>query len=265
MVERGIILLCTAILGIAVLGPFWVGDDALATSAQAALLHPSWTHPFGTDPLGRDVLARVVSAARLDLGLAAAGTALALTLGGAVGAVIGWYGGWADRFGSWLIDLLMALPIYLSAMVLAGAVGNSLLIIVLVTGMVNLPIYIRLVRSEVAKLRCSPLIDALRMGGAGGPEILRRAILPIVMPLLVVQASTTFGLAILNAAGLSFIGIGVRPPTAEWGIMISEGAGVMLQGAWWVALFPAAALVATVMSCHLAGEALRRRLAADSQ
>lgn len=265
MADRIAYLMCLVILGLALLGPSLVGWDPLATSAQEALMRPNMQHIFGTDHLGRDILARVVSAARLDLGLAAAGTGLAVGLGGGIGALIGWYGGWADRFGSWIIDVLLALPIYLSAMVLAGALGNSLLIIVLVTGMVNLPLYIRLVRSEVAKLRRSHLVDALRMGGAGAFEISRRAVLPILRPLVLVQACTTFGLAILNAAGLSFIGIGVRPPTAEWGIMISEGAGVMLQGAWWVAFFPSAALIATVMSCHLAGEAMRRRLGATGQ
>lgn len=245
------------LLAVAVLGPVLPVGDPLATSVAEALQPPSWAHPFGTDYLGRDMAARVVRAAGLDLGLAVAGVALAVGLGGVIGALTGWFGGWADRLGSVLVDMLLAMPIYLAAMVLVGVIGNTLGVVVLVTGMVNLPVYIRLVRTEVSRLRRGPAVDAMRMHGEGDSAILGRLILPEVAPLIAVQAASTLGLAILNAAGLSFIGIGVRPPTPEWGILIAEGARHMGGGAWWLVVFPGAALVLAVMSFHRVGEALR--------
>jgi peptide/nickel transport system permease protein len=261
MAERVGFALVGLVLISAVAGPLLTGADPFATEVAAALLPPGAGHPFGTDHLGRDMLARVVGAARLDFGLAVAAVALAAGLGAAVGAVVGWFGGWADRLAGWAVDLLLALPIYLLAMVLAVGIGNGLLVVVLATAVVNVPFFLRLVRTDVARQRRSPWVDAARMGGAADRTILFKMVVPRVLPLVAVQGTTNLGWAMLNAAGLSFIGVGVRPPTPEWGILIAEGARYLASGHWWLVVFPGLALALSVLAFHLTGDALRDRLA----
>lgn len=248
------------VLVLALVGPILPLADPLATNVGAALRAPEPAHLFGTDHLGRDMLARVVFAARYDLGLAMAAVMLAAGCGVACGAVAGWFGGGVDRMASWMVDLLLALPIYLLAMVLVGATGNGLTVVVVATAVVNLPFFVRLTRTEVARHRRSLWVDAARMGGASDGQILFGMVLPRVAPLVAVQATTNLGWAMLNAAGLSFIGIGVRPPTPEWGILIAEGARFVASGQWWLVVFPGAMLALTVLGFHLVGDALRDRL-----
>lgn len=247
---------------LALFGPLLPLADPLATNVRMAMEPPSLRFPFGTDPLGRDLLARVVAATRLDLGLAVLAVAAALAGGSVIGALAGWFGGAADGLSSWLVDLLLALPVYLLAMVLAGIAGNSLAVVVLVTALINLPFYIRLVRTEVRRRRHAPWADAARMGGMGDAGLLFGLILPGILPLLVVQATTNLGWAMLNAAGLSFIGIGVRPPAAEWGLLVVEGVRYLGSGGWWLVLFPGMTLAMAVLGFHLLGDGLRARLEA---
>lgn len=261
MAERLAVSLIAGLLAVALLGPGLWSVDPLATDVPRAFLPPQAAYPFGTDHLGRDMFARVIHAARLDLGLALAAVALAAAVGSCLGAVAGWYGGWLDRLTGWAGDVLLAFPIYLLAMVLALAFGNGLVVVVLATAMVNLPFFIRLVRVGVAKARHSLWVDAARMAGLPEGRILARLVLPGVAPLVAVHGATTLGWAMLNAAGLSFIGIGVRPPTPEWGILIAEGARHLAGGHWWLVAFPGAALATGVLAFHLAGDALRDRLA----
>jgi peptide/nickel transport system permease protein len=261
MPERLAVGLIAGFLAVALLGPGLWPVDPLATDVAQALLPPQAARPFGTDHLGRDLLARVIHAARLDLGLALVSVGLAAVVGAGLGAVAGWYGGWPDRLTGWAGDVLLAFPIYLLAMALALAFGNGLVVVVLATAMVNLPFFIRLVRVGVARARQSLWVDAARMAGMGEGRILARLVLPGVAPLVVVHGATTLGWAMLNAAGLSFIGVGVRPPTPEWGILIAEGARYLATGQWWLVVFPGAALALGVLAFHLAGDALRDRLA----
>jgi peptide/nickel transport system permease protein len=261
MAERVCLGLLALLLAVVVAGPILWSADPLSTDVARALAPPCAAHPFGTDQLGRDLLARVIHAARLDLGLAVAAVAVAGLAGSVIGAAAGWFGGWADRLTGWAGDVLLAFPIYLLAMALALAVGNGLAVVVLATAMVNLPFFIRLTRFGVARARAAPWVDAARMGGMGDGRILWRLVLPGVLPMLAVHATTTLGWAMLNAAGLSFIGIGVRPPTPEWGILIAEGARYLAAGHWWLVVFPGAALALAILAFHLAGDALRDRLA----
>lgn len=260
MAERVGPLLAGLVLMLALIGPALPLADPLATEVRAALSPPGAAHPFGTDHLGRDVLARVIVAARLDVGLALAAVLLAAGVGATLGALAGWFGGWTDRIAGWAVDLMLALPIYLLAMVLAVAVGNGLGVVILATAVVNLPFFVRLVRAEVARHRRSLWVDAARMGGVAEGRILFGMVLPRVAPLVVVQGTTNLGWAMLNAAGLSFVGIGVRPPAPEWGILIAEGARYLASGQWWLVVFPAAALALAVLGFHLSGDALRDRL-----
>ena len=240
----------------AVLGPWIVPYDPLA-SKDATLAPPSAIHRFGTDQLGRDILSRVIVATRLDLAIAVASVALVFLLGGVSGVAAGFFGGWIDRLVGRLADTIMAFPLFVLAMGIVAALGNSVTNIVLATAIINFPLYARVARAEANTRRNAGYVLAARLSGNTEMRILLAQILPNVMPIMVVQMSLTMGYAILNAAGLSFIGLGVRPPTAEWGIMVAEGAAFMVSGEWWIAFFPGAALVLAVFCFNLLGDGLR--------
>ena len=218
VVILGLLLLC-AIFGHA-LAPY----DPLATDATAKLVPPSLAHLFGTDALGRDILSRVMAAARLDLGMAISAGALSFSAGLALGAVAGYFGGWPDRIIGRAMDTIMAFPLFVLAMGIVAALGNSVLNIIIATMVINLPFYCRFARAEVNVRREVGYVEAARMGGNRPLSVLIKHIVPNILPPMMVQASLNMGWAILNAAGLSFIGLGVQQPTPEWGIMVSEGA-----------------------------------------
>src|ERR1700733_613415 len=238
----------------AALGPDLAPYDPLASDTAAALTGPSFAHWFGTDQLGRDIFSRVVVAARLDLGIAFASVALAFGGGTLSGLVAGYRGGWIDRVVGRAVDTIMAFPLFVLAMGIVAALGNSVANIVYATAIINLPIYARLARAEANVRRDAGFIEAARLCGNRETRIVLGQLLPNVMPLMMVQVSLTLGYAILNAAGLSFIGLGVRPPTAEWGIMVAEGASFIVSGEWWIALFPGAPLMLSVFWFNLLGD-----------
>ena len=242
---------------LAVIGPTIVPYSPLASDTAQALTPPSLAHWFGTDQLGRDILSRVVVATRLDLGMASVAVALAFTGGTLFGLTAGYCGGWADRIIGRAVDTIMAFPLFVLAMGIVAALGNNVANIVYATAIINLPIYARLTRAEANIRRNAGFIEAARLCGNGEARIVLTQLLPNILPLMMVQVSLTLGYAILNAAGLSFIGLGVRPPTAEWGIMVAEGASNIISGEWWVALFPGLVLMAAVFCFNLMGDGLR--------
>jgi len=241
----------------AALGPALAPYDPLASDTAEALSGPSLAHWFGTDQLGRDILSRLVVATRLDLGIAFASVALAFGIGTLSGLVAGYRGGWVDRVVGRAVDTIMAFPLFVLAMGIVAALGNSVANIVYATAIINLPIYARLARAEANVRRDAGFIEAARLCGNSETRIVLGQLLPNIMPLMMVQVSLTLGYAILNAAGLSFIGLGVRPPTAEWGIMVAEGASFIISGEWWIAFFPGIALMAAVFCFNLMGDGLR--------
>lgn len=249
-------LICLAGL----LGPALAPHDPLATNAAFALQAPSARFWFGTDQLGRDIFSRVLVATRLDLLIAFAAVGLSCTIGSLIGAMIGFWGGFWDGATSRLVDVLMAFPLFVLAMGMVAALGNSVANVIYATAIINLPFYIRLSRAEVRVRRGLGYVEAARVGGSGDVRILTRFLLPNIAAPLVIQASVNLGWAVLNAAGLSFLGLGVRPPTPEWGIMVAEGARFIASGQWWVAVFPGLALMGAVLTFNLAGDALRDRL-----
>ena len=259
--ENRLTLVAVVILAIlflcALLGPTLAPFDPLTTDATAKLVPPTFHHPFGTDALGRDILSRVMVAARLDLGMAIAAVVLSFVAGLAMGAAAGYFGGWTDRIIGRLMDTIMAFPLFVLAMGIVAALGNSVLNIIIATMIINLPFYCRFARAEVNVRREAGYVEAARMGGNGTLPILVNHIIPNILPPMMVQASLNMGWAILNAAGLSFIGLGVRPPTPEWGIMVSEGASFIISGEWWAFLFPGAALVLAVFCFNMLGDGLR--------
>lgn len=252
----GVVIVGLLVLA-ALLGPSLAPYDPLATSAARSLQPPSAAHWFGTDQVGRDIFSRVLVAARLDLGIAVIATALSFAFGLTLGASAGWLGGWTDRGVSRLVDTLMAFPLFVLAMGIVAAMGNSLTNIVWATAIVNLPFYARVARAEVNVRREAGFVEAARLAGNSSASILFRHLIPNALPPMMVQVSLNLGWAILNAAALSFIGLGVRPPTPEWGIMVSEGAALVLSGQWWAALFPGLALMLAVFGFNLMGDGLR--------
>jgi peptide/nickel transport system permease protein len=241
----------------AAFGPLIAPYNPLASDTANKLTGPSAAHWFGTDQLGRDILSRIIVATRLDLGIAVSAVALAFGIGTLAGLSAGYFGGWVDRVVGRIVDTIMAFPLFVLAMGIVAALGNSVINIIYATAIINLPIYARLARAEANVRRNAGFIEAARLCGNGDARIVLGQLLPNVLPLMMVQVSLTLGYAILNAAGLSFIGLGVRPPTAEWGIMVAEGSSFIVSGEWWVALFPGLVLMAAVFCFNLMGDGLR--------
>ena len=253
----GSLILIVALGLVGVVAPWIAPQDPLATNVAVALKPPSSIHWFGTDAVGRDVFSRVLIATRLDLSIAATAVALAFIVGAAAGTISGYFGGWIDAAIGRLTDTIMAFPLFVLAMGIVAAAGNTVANIVYATAIINIPTYIRVARAEVLVRRDVPFIQAARLVGNGPPRVLAFHLFPNVLPPLVVQASLNMSYAILNAAGLSFIGLGVRPPTPEWGIMVADGAAFIISGEWWVWLFPGLVLTGAVLAFNIAGDGLR--------
>ena len=242
---------------LAIIGPWIAPFDPLMTNAQLTLARPSLSHPFGADALGRDIFSRVIVATRLDITMAVGAVAISFAIGTWLGAVAGYTGGWVDAVIGRVMDTIMAFPLFVLAMGIVAALGNSVANIVLATAIINLPFYARFARAEISARREVAYVEAAKMCGHSAFSILARHLIPNILPTMMVQASLNLGWAILNAAGLSFIGLGVRPPTPEWGIMVSEGASYIFSGEWWTFTFPGLALVLAVFCFNLIGDGLR--------
>ena len=244
-------------LGCAIFGPSLVPYDPLATNAARALEPPSWDYWFGTDNLGRDVFSRVIVATRLDLTISVAAVALSFAIGSVLGASAGYWGGWLDAVLNRFLDTIMAFPLFVLAMGVVAALGNTVENIIYATAIINIPFYARLVRAEVNIRRNAGFAQAAKLAGNSDIRVLALHIFPNALPPMMVQVSLNLGWAILNAAGLSFIGLGVRPPTPEWGIMVAEGANFIVSGEWWLAVFPGLWLMLAVFTFNLLGDGLR--------
>jgi len=256
-VTFGAFLLFSVFVLFALFGNAIAPYDPIASNASAALSPPSVDHWFGTDNLGRDVLSRVLIATRLDLGIAVVAVALSFALGSILGACAGYFGRWCDRIISRIIDTLMAFPLFILAMGLVAALGNTLENIIYATAIINLPLYTRVTRAEILVRRDAGYVEAARLSGNGHLRIMATHLFPNVLPVMMVHISLNMGWAILNAAGLSFIGLGVRPPTPEWGIMVAEGATYIISGEWWLVVFPGVVLMLAVFCFNLLGDGLR--------
>ena len=260
---RSNVFSCLAVGGLIVLaaltvaGPSLAPYDAFQCVDDAIMLPPSLAHLCGTDQVGRDVFSRILTACRLDMSIALSAVGLSLVAGTLIGAFAGYYGRLFDSLVSRLVDTIMAFPLFVLAMAIVASLGNSVANIVYATAIKHQPVYNRVGRVEVRGGRNKPYDEAALISGNSGPRIIFRHLLPNIIPTIMVQASLNLGWAILNAAGLSFIGLGVRPPDAEWGIMVAEGAQYIVSGEWWIALFPGIALMLTVLCFNFLGDALR--------
>ncbi len=251
------VLLFLLYVSMALVGHWLVPYDPYLTNTDIALQPPSVNHWFGTDHLGRDVLSRVVVATRIDLGIAFSAVALSAIIGCSLGSIAGYFGGWTDQIIGRFTDIVMAFPLFVLAMGLVAAMGNTVENIIYATALINIPFYIRVSRAEVSVRRNLPYVQAALQSGNSHLRALAMHIFPNTLPPLMVQLSLNSGWAILNAAGLSFIGLGVKPPEAEWGIMVAEGANYMISGEWWLVLFPGLVLMMAVFCFNLLGDSLR--------
>lgn len=255
LLAGGGIVACYAL--VALLAPLIAPFDPTAANAAALYRPPGGPHLFGTDRFGLDVFSRVLHAARLDLVIAGASVGLAFALGTVLGALTGYLGGPADWALMRLLEVVQAFPTLILAIAVLAAAGHSIVGVVAVIAVVGLPYYVRLVRGEVLALRASPLAEAARSTGATRGRIVLRHLLPNSLGPAVAYASVNAAWAILIAASLGFLGLGVRIPDAEWGLMISLGAQALLTGQWWVVLFPGLALFGLVAGFYLLADGLQ--------
>ena len=250
----------TGMLVLLALGAFapWVRPyNPIASDVAIALQPPSAAHWAGTDQLGRDIFSRLIAATRLDLAIAASAVGISFVAGAVIGSFCGYRGGRLDRAVGRVVDVLMAFPLFVLAMAMVAALGNRVENIVIATAVINLPFYIRFARAEVNVRRNAGWVEAARAGGEGHLSVVLRFLLPNILPSMAVQISLNLGWAILNAAGLSFLGLGVVAPTPEWGIMVAEGARFISAGQWWLVGFPGLALMLAVLCFNLLGDGLR--------
>ncbi|MBW3619681.1 MAG: ABC transporter permease [Actinobacteria bacterium] len=220
---------------------------------------PSLDHPFGTDNLGRDVFSRVLIGARTSLQVGAVSVGISLVAGTLLGLVAGYRGGWLDAVLMRSMDVLFAFPIVLLAIAIVAVLGPSITNAMIAIGVAFTPIFARVVRGSVLSVREEVFVRAVRSLGASDVRIVLRHILPNVAAPIIVQTSLSFAFAILTEAALSFLGVGVQPPTPAWGLMLQEGRGV-IDLAWWMGLFPGLAIFLTVMAFNVVGDGLRDAL-----
>ena len=254
----GLVLIALLAL-IAVSAPLIAPADPLKQVLSTRLDPPSAAHWLGTDQLGRDVLSRMIYGSRISLLIGIVVVGLAASVGTLVGLVAGYVGGWVDEALMRLTDVFFAFPALILAMAISGALGPSLTNAMIAIAVVSWPVYARLVRAQVLSLREREYVEAARSLGAPAERIVWGHILPNTLAPLLVQASFDMGGAILSAAGLSFIGFGTQPPTAEWGVMISEGRNYIATHSW-LSLFPGLAILLTVAAFNLIGDGLRDAL-----
>lgn len=249
-------VLLTALVAVALtarwVAPFGVNDIDVPNALQP----PSGAHWFGTDELGRDVLSRVLVAIQASMQVAVVSVAFAAAVGVTVGLVAGYRGGWLDTVLMRIVDVLFAFPVLLLALAIVAILGPGVTTTMLAIGIVFTPIFARVARAGTLSVRVEPYVQVSHTMGTGHGYILRRHILPNIAGPLIVQTSLSLAFAILAEAALSFLGLGIQPPQPSLGRLIFDSQGFVTL-AWWMAVFPGAAIVVTVLSCNLLGDGLR--------
>lgn len=220
-------------------------------------LPPSAEHFFGTDRLGRDVFSRVLVGARDVFIIAPLAAGLGVFVGTILGLIMGFYRGVVDDVLSRIVEAFLALPVILTALLTLVVLGSSTAVVILVVGILFTPIVARTVRSAVIGERQLDYVTAARLRGEGGPFIMVREILPNILPPIVVELTVRVGYAIFTVATLSFLGVGIQPPSPDWGLQISEEFNNMISGIWWTTFFPALAIATTVVAVNLIADALQ--------
>lgn len=253
----GLVLLAALCLS-ALLTPYLAPHDPAEQDrvVETRYQPPSAAHPLGTDRFGRDVLSRVLYGARISLGIGFVAVLIAISLGTVLGAGSGYLGGWADTVTMRSVDLLLSFPRLVLLITVVALFEPSIALVTVVLGLTGWMGTSRVVRGEVLSVREQPYVEAARALGYSDGRILFRHVLPNALGPVIVSATLGVGNTILAEVALSFLGLGVQPPTASWGNMVAAGRDVMLE-AWWITLFPGLAIVLTVMSFNLVGDGLR--------
>jgi peptide/nickel transport system permease protein len=253
----GVVGLAAIVLA-AIFAPLLTPYDPLALDFASALQPPGWAHPFGTDNLGRDVLARVLYAARIDLQIGAIGVAFPFTIGVVIGLFAGYFGGWADALIGRIIDIVIAFPFLVLVIAIVAMLGPGLVNLYIAVTLVSWVLYARILRGETLALKRREYVMAATSLGFPHRKIMFRHILPNAIAPAIVFAMSDFALDVQLGATLSFFGLGVQPPTPEWGLMIAEARNFMLTEPW-VILFPGLAIVVLSLFVSLIGDGLADR------
>jgi peptide/nickel transport system permease protein/dipeptide transport system permease protein len=244
-----------------VISPHNPNENALYEQLKPPVWSPggAMKNILGTDDLGRDMLSRLIHGARVSLTLGLVSVGIAFLCGSFLGSLAGYYKGWPDNLIMRFMDIILAFPHILLAIVIVAYLGPGLRNAMMAIGIINIPRFARIVRASVLEEYEKDYVTAARAVGAGNRRIIFNAIFPNCLAPIIVQASLGFGAAILDAAGLSFLGLGAEPPTAEWGAMIAQGRAMILR-AWWVMTFPGIAILLAVLGFNLFGDGLRDAL-----
>jgi ABC-type dipeptide/oligopeptide/nickel transport system permease subunit len=254
----GIGILAAYVLA-SLLGPLVFRYDPIHQNLADAFLPNSPAHPLGTDDLGRDELVRLLFGARYTLVLGFAAVAIGVGIGVPLGAVSGYFGGWIDLLGQRVTDILLAFPNILLALALVATLGVGLQNVIISVGITSIPIFVRLVRASALSVRELPYVEAARALGVPSPLILLRHVVPNSLAPVIVQASLQLGAAILIAAGLGFLGLGVQAPTPEWGTMLGSSRNYIFSDPN-LATFPGVAIFGAVLAFNLFGDGVRDAL-----
>jgi ABC-type dipeptide/oligopeptide/nickel transport system permease subunit len=246
-------------LAMAATSPLVAPRDPLAQDLSRRLEAPSGEFPFGTDDFGRDILSRVLYGARISLRVGLVAVAISLVVGGGIGLVSGYYGGTLDLLVMRLMDVLLAFPAILLAIAVVAVLGPSLTNAMVAVGITGIPVYARLVRGVVLQVKSLEYVTAARALGAGDARLILRAVLPNCVAPILVQTTLGLATAVLDAAGLSFLGLGAQPPTPEWGAMLSQGRELILDAPWALTA-PGLAILFSVLGFNLLGDGLRDAL-----
>lgn len=251
----------TAILvllaGAAIFAPLIAPFGAEEIEPSNAFQSPSWSHLFGTDRLGVDIFSRTIFAARLDLKIAVGATALGAVIGVPIGTALGYFGGRWDNFLMRLLEVIQSFPPLVLAMAIIAAFTPGSTVIVIVIAFISIPYYIRLVRSEVVTKRTWPFAEAAEAVGNSRLRIAFVHLLPNSLTPAIVYMSLNAGYALIVAATLGYLGLGIGPGEAEWGLMVKEGASGVIRGQWWLSFFPGLFMALAVGSFYLLGDGLR--------
>lgn len=256
MLLVGLLTLVIAIIA-ALAGPHFIPYGPLETAPELKLEAPSLEHPMGTDNFGRDILVRVLHGIRLDLRIASLVAITALLVGTLVGTFSGYRGGIIDDVVMRITDVMQAFPSFVLAMAITAMLGNTIPNVVIAIAISYMPYFIRLTRGEVLTARELGYAEAARCVGNPEWRIMYLHILPNCLTPALVQATLCLGWAILDASGLAFLGLGVRPPTPEGGVLVGEGAQYIISGEWWISVFPGAVIVLLAFGFNLIGDSLR--------
>lgn len=248
----------------AIFGPIVSPYDPTAQALNNRLSPPSLTHPLGTDALGRDVATRLVYGARISLSLAIAVTSFRVVIGTTVGVLAGYVGSYVDTVISWLIDIQLAFPGLILALAIAGILSPGLWSLLLAISVVGWASYARVARSSVLSAKQRPFVQAAKLYGTPRRRIVKRHLLPTVVNPIIVLAALDVGTVVIATASLSFLGLGVQPPTPAWGTMVAAGRSY-LRSAWWLIVAPGVAIAATVIGFNLLGDGLQDTLDPDHQ